>query len=128
MAWSADGEKLASCSLDNTVRLWAANTGELLRTLEAEKPCNVAWEPSGNRVACGCRSDVRLWDVESGQNVATLKGHTGDIERIQWCPAGTAIAANGTARRGMLLCKAHRAREPALGRSPTMKTQEGDSR
>ena len=37
IAWSPDGRMLASPSADETIRLWDAETGECLRTLEGHK-------------------------------------------------------------------------------------------
>ena len=34
VAWSPDGAKIASGSDDNTVKLWSAETGECLNTLD----------------------------------------------------------------------------------------------
>ena len=38
MAWSPDGQTLASSSADETIKLWDVKTGECLKTLLAPRP------------------------------------------------------------------------------------------
>ena len=49
VAWSPDGQWLASGSVDSTVRVWEAASGQLLRTLEghSSRVHSVAWSPDG---------------------------------------------------------------------------------
>ena len=34
---------------------------------------------------------MRLWDVASGENYATLKGHTGSVYSVQFSPDGRSV-------------------------------------
>jgi WD40 repeat protein len=36
---------------------------------------------------------VRIWDVEQGETLATLKGHTYDVTSVAWSPDGTRLAS-----------------------------------
>lgn len=81
LAFSADGEFLASGSRDKTIRLWDTQTHEQL----AEIPLGsvvygVAFSPDGTRLAAGCLdSTIRLIDVASRQLVAELPTQNGDV-------------------------------------------------
>ena len=56
VAFSSDGKLVASASLDGTIRLWGAATGETVRTLQGEKSQNatdVAFSADDKLVALG---------------------------------------------------------------------------
>ena len=55
VAFSPDGQILASGSIDNTVRLWLVSDGTLLRTLEGHtgSVLSVAFSPDGQTLASG---------------------------------------------------------------------------
>ncbi len=51
---------------DNTVRLWNAETGELVRVIELDGPANsIAFNPDGTLLAIGGGSYLTLWSVSS---------------------------------------------------------------
>ncbi|PJF31756.1 MAG: hypothetical protein CUN51_02100 [Candidatus Thermofonsia Clade 1 bacterium] len=66
VAWLPDGRTLALGAEDNTIRLWDARMGQLLRLLEghAISGRSVAWSPDGRYLASGSQdSTVRIWGV-----------------------------------------------------------------
>ena len=77
MAFDPQGETLASGSDDNTVKLWEARSGKLLRTLEGHKRVmSVAFDPQGGTLASGSDDKtVKLWEARSGKLLRTLEGH-----------------------------------------------------
>ena len=70
VAWHPTGKFLATASDDKTLKLWAANSGDCLRTLKGHTSyvfCCV-FTPKGNVLASGSYDEtLRLWNVTSGR-------------------------------------------------------------
>jgi WD40 repeat protein len=64
VAFSPDGTRIVSGALDRSVRLWDAESGELLATLVAHDDAvhSVVFSPDGTRIASGSADmTARLW-------------------------------------------------------------------
>jgi WD40 repeat protein/serine/threonine protein kinase len=101
VAWSPDGERLASIDPDNTVIIWDAVTGAEIGKLVGHdsKVNRVAWSPDGKRLAAegaygpsGEMGLITIWDVETGVRTRTLE--SGDYNIcIVWSPDSISLAA-----------------------------------
>lgn len=101
IAFSPNGNTLASGSTDETIKLWDVPTGKLKTTLIGHTGVvfSVAFSPNGNALASGAGYNdgtIRLWDLPSGKNTITLKSLSGFVLCVAFSPDGNIIASGNT--------------------------------
>lgn len=113
VAFSPDGETLASASMDGSVRVWNVETGQQRAVLEgygadimrrtglpeeySEDIPSVDFSPDGNTIATGSFDHtIRLWDTNSMQQTAHLYGHTYYVWQVRFSPDGTLLASGSS--------------------------------
>ncbi len=104
VSWSPDSTRIVSGSRDNTVKVWDAEKGQEILSLKGHTGpvfC-VAISPDGKRIVSGSGGgfddqfqplpgEAKVWDAETGQEVFSLKGHTGVVTSVAWSPDGKRI-------------------------------------
>ena len=94
VAYSPDGTKIISGSVDRTIKIWDANTGQCLKTLvgHSSDVNSVAYSPDGKRIISGSYDKtIRIWDVNTGECIKTLEGHSNVVSSVAFSPDGTKI-------------------------------------
>lgn len=96
VAFSPDGQNLASGSSDGTVKLWDVNTGKALQTLSdhTDSVWSVAIAPDGQTLASGSWDrTVKIWNLNTGEVQRTLRGHSKQVHSIAFSPDGRTLAS-----------------------------------
>lgn len=97
LAFSADGERLATASKDGTTRIWSTKTGQLMLSLESgEGPSAIAFGKSGSVLTCDHKV-LWKWQAPKNQLPRTYFGHTNSstpgVMSVAWSPKGDQLVS-----------------------------------
>ena len=92
--YSHDGRLIASLVDDNTIRIWDAENGNCINTLEGHENgvLNVCFSPDGKYLASGSKDKtIRVWGLQSGTCVCIYKGHDASVSKVSFSSDGRQI-------------------------------------
>ncbi|MDJ0651071.1 MAG: WD40 repeat domain-containing protein, partial [Xenococcaceae cyanobacterium MO_188.B19] len=95
IVWSPDSKTIV-CSSNNAVKLYSTETGKLISNLEhSGKVLTVAWSSDIKILASGSNdSKIKLWDVNTGDCIRVLTGHSKGINKITFSCDGETLASS----------------------------------
>jgi WD40 repeat protein len=97
IAYSADGQILASGGEDRMIYLWDVKTGELKGNIENYFVIRALQFTPGNLILTACGTDIKLMD-QQGKLVRTFKGYTTDIWSLDYNPLFNRLIAGSYAK------------------------------
>ncbi len=112
LAWSPNGQYIASSGIDKTVKQWKLSLTGSYHTVHiwnattsmpiaiskdfASWIYDLSWSPDSRYIASAENNKkVRIWDATNGDNVLTYEGHTKEVRAVAWSPDGTCIVSAG---------------------------------
>lgn len=112
VAFSLDGQTVASGSFDGNIKLWNVRTGREIHNLQglAHHPVNpfksffndnivytVAFSPDGQTLASGGeKQPIKLWSLSNGNVKGILTGHSQSVYTVAFSPDGKTLASGSS--------------------------------
>ena len=101
--FSKHGDRILTSSLDNTAKLWNAETGQLILSLESHNQpvFSAVFSKDGDRIlTASCDNTAKLWNAETGECIRSLRGHNGAVWSATFSDAIIKIEGNFARAQG----------------------------
>ncbi|XP_033631457.1 coronin-7-like [Asterias rubens] len=97
-----DDNLLATCSSDNTIKLWdipegglteSMSTPRCMLTKQEQTVQNVLFHPTADQLlASSCDKTLHIWDINKAQECIAMNVHTEQIQGVSWRQDGGTLA------------------------------------
>jgi platelet-activating factor acetylhydrolase IB subunit alpha len=100
VSYHPNGQVIATCSTDQTIKLWNYQTRQVFKTLQGHEHevSSIEFLPPGGDVLISCSRDqtIKFWDTTSGYCLQTLReGHSDWIRKVSVNAKGSMLASSG---------------------------------
>lgn len=97
LSFSCDSQFLAAGGQDGKVRIWQANSGELIADLDNQRVWvdKLAWSPNRNQLAFSSGRSVRVWNADDNTVEVTLNFEASSVLDLAWHPVDKYLAVSG---------------------------------
>jgi serine/threonine protein kinase len=102
LAWSPDGQQIASASYDGSVQVWNASTikpvtlykQQRLKFFGQPHVNSVAWSPDGRKIATAYDNKVvEMWSITAVRKLFAYREHSDVVRSVSWSPDGQKLAS-----------------------------------
>lgn len=98
IAFTPDGKRLVSDGGKQALEFWEVETGKSIPIRMAAESSSVAFSPDSRTFATTNGSDAEIRNAATGEVVATLAGHSGEVIQVAFHPKGALLASSSRDR------------------------------
>ncbi|GAA5987610.1 hypothetical protein JCM5350_001895 [Sporobolomyces pararoseus] len=98
LAWSHNGEFLATAGKDKTVIIWSVKENFAIHKVlgpHSDPVSCLAWSPDDSILLTAAESVIKMWSMQSLEAIATLSKHSYPIGALAWLPNGLEFVSGG---------------------------------
>ncbi|GCE45824.1 serine/threonine protein kinase [Thermosporothrix hazakensis] len=102
LAWSPDGQYIASGDHLGKVHIWEATRGDTLYIYDGHARgesliASLAWSPDSRLVAsCGYDGTAQIWEAATGRQVGAFVGHAAPVHGLAWSHRQPSLLASAS--------------------------------